>query len=451
MRVTIDPPMDAWPDGGPIATGHQPALWHPGILAKYLAADLASATRRQPILNLVVDQDTLEPLTVELPAQRGDRLSIRRVALAPCDPNVPVGCQPPADAPGILARLDALPDDVAADVSALRGAFEAIAGRAFDTLAQQVAAALDQLLKPWIHAPVRHVFTTGLNARPWFEREVSRLRDEARRCVAAYNEAVSAYPAAGVTRLRVEPDRVEVPLWVLRWNRPRRRVFVDLADSTPLLTTDDGEPLDRDAGDRLAPRALLMMAWVRRHLGCALFIHGTGGGAYDRITDRWWSAWRGEDEPLAPYAVVTADVHLPFDAPVAEPAALRRAVWWRHHLPHNLDRQPGVDGRLVQRKRALLAHMDDDRDRARRRAAFHEIHRINDELARLHADRLHDADRRLRAARAGVGNHHVAHKRDWPFALYPPQAIERLRQQLRDARAELNPLDAPRVQSTHAC
>ena len=197
---------------------------------------------------------------------------------------------------------------------------------------------------------------------------------------------------------------------------PRRRVYADLADRRPLLTLEDGTPLGDDAD--LAPRALWMTALLRRDpAACGLFVHGTGGGRYDRITDRWWAAWRGE--PLAPVAVATADARLAFPGvAVAEPADVTRAVWFAHHLPHNLDRHLKLTGARASEKHKLLRHMDDDRDPRRRRVAFTRLQQLNAELAAAHPDALQRARAAAHAARRGVRHAAVARRRDWPFVYF---------------------------------
>ncbi|MEO1237584.1 MAG: hypothetical protein AAFX76_12420, partial [Planctomycetota bacterium] len=266
------------------------------------------------------------------------------------------------------------------------------------------------------------------------EAEVlDRLLHDAPRCARLYNDAVRAFPGAGVTRLSVEPDRVETPLWAMGWMRPRRRVYVDVADSTPMFVTEDGEPLGAGGGVTLAPRALLMTALLRRPDRCGLFVHGTGGGAYDRITERWWGEWRGE--ALAPMATATADVRLDFDGlPVAGRADVERAVWRAHHLSHNLDRELGLNDERTRAKRELLDHMHDDRDRRRRGASFRLIHEINRELAEAHPDAIAEADRAVERARVGVANAAVAGKRDWPFLLYPEPTRVALAEQIEARR-----------------
>lgn len=406
------------PDRPIIATGHQAFFWHPGILAKDLAADAAARCRAAQPLHVVVDQDMHEVGVIDLPRVVDDAIVVERLALAATSVDVPTGCQAPARFDLEHPRLP-------------RAMSEALSGLpACDSLAEQVTAALTRLRSPLI-APMPVIFASQLAQLPAFAAVVEQMLGEARRCVLRYNEAVSAHPRAGITPLLLGRELIELPLWSLTSRRPRRRVFADVGDSRPRLVHEDGRPLDLHTVS-LAPRALLLTA-IMRSAGCDLFIHGLGGGVYDAVTEQWWANWTGQS--LAPRAVVTADLFLPIEAPVADRGELARAVWRMHHLPHNIDREPGVDASAGRRKRDLLDAMAAATDRRQRRALFEALHRLNRDLAAAHPRLLDEAAGQLQRARRGVANWRLALRRDWCFALYPPESLTALRDAVRQAAA----------------
>ncbi len=416
MHWRVEPPIEQWRPAdraGVIATGHQPWFWHPGILAKDIAMHAACDRLGASPLHVVVDHDAHDALTLALPRVDGARLSSADVRLAPQQADTPTGYQSVVDADAVVARLCAIDDPrLKTFIEAWRGLPEC------RTLAQQIAAVISRLREPYV-GETPTVFVSEMIRQDAFRRLVDDVVSDARACVASYNAAVREHREAGVGPLTAGRELIELPLWAVRWNSARRRVYADVADRQPLLVFDDGQPVDRDIFD-IAPRALILSAAMRA-FGCDLFIHGAGGGVYDRATEAWWAAWRGE--PLAPMAVATADLHLDFDAPVADTDELRRAVWRRHHLPHNVDRALGA---IDPRKRTLLERMDDDRDRRRRRAAFERLHAINDELAAAHPELIAEARRGVDRARIGVENQRLARRRDWCFALYPPAKLRAL-------------------------
>jgi hypothetical protein len=253
-------------------------------------------------------------------------------------------------------------------------------------------------------------------------------------CVRAYNRAAWAYPEAGIRPLYFGRDVVELPLWA-QGDGVCTPVYADLGDSkTPQLFTQ-GQSLDltnADTLDYLRPRAITLSAIMRSEV-CDLFIHGSGGGVYDQVTERWWRDWVGQD--LAPMAVVSADVYLPFEVPTATPAEHANAQWFAHHLPHNIDRyrEPidSAEGALRDEKHALLDHMDDDRDKRRRAAAFKRIHAINAELKRLHQAAVEQAHQQAIETRIGLANAQITARRDWCFALYPDEQLRALADQIK--------------------
>jgi len=400
-----------------IATGHQAQLWHPGILAKDIAMDIAAERYKAQTLHLIVDQDTNEAWRLDLPSVEGDRLRARSLSLAEQAPGVPTGYQPPADPGKILDQLAGLGSQ---GVGLLIDAIKNLP--ACESLAEQLAGVMSRLKSPYA-GDIPVMLVSDLAGLEVYETLVARMLHEAHTCATAYNRAVGRYPDAGMTPLVVNRLVVELPLWAIRRGAPRRRVFVDIADSEPLFVFGDGEPVDRSIGT-LLPRALMLTAVMRSAL-CDLFIHGTGGLLYDRVTEDWWRAWTGES--LAPMAGVTADLYMPFKAPVAGREQLTRAVWHRHHLKHNLDRALSLEDDLANEKQALLAHMDDDRDRLRRRKAFKRVHEINRALVDQYPEALVEAAVGLEQARVGRENAEIAGRRDWSITLYPQARLHTLR------------------------
>ncbi len=398
------------------ATGHQAWLWHPGILAKdIMASELARGGGAW--LHLVVDQDVHEALTLDLPSRAGERLEVRTLRLAPMRPDVPTGMQPPAEAGDVLAVLRGSGDPRLATLIEAWTDLPHVR-----TLAEQIAVVTVRLMRAWT-GDVTLLMVSQLAGLPVFEELVAAMLEDARSCVTHYNAAVRANPQAGVGLLAVERQRVELPLWVLEWERPRRRVFADLADAQAVLTTEDGRPVDR-AGQTLAPRALLLTALMRDGL-CDLFIHGAGGCAYDRVTEAWLSDWLGVR--LAPKALVTATMTLDFDREAATERDLAQAKWVAHHLPFNLDRFLDDPGPRRQREAALREIEALPRRSEARRHAFERMRAMQRDLARRHERILDEAQRTVRLTARRLSERALMNDRAWAFPLHPPAALAELR------------------------
>jgi hypothetical protein len=406
-------------DRGLVLTGHQSVIWHPGILAKYIAADQIAAVSGAAVASLVVSHDIEDPDLVAFPVltsdgglerrfhrlaggEGDDRMPARRPATPPTAPRLAVG--------------EAWPiDSVASGLAAMDQALATHAGA--ESLAAQLAAATADLAQPWVgHAP--RFSTLDLAQTTAFAELVQRLEHDPRAAARAYNEAVAASQGHGVAPLLVgdSPAQTELPLWrVDPAGRRQRLVAADLGDCEP--------------GD-LVPRALLMTGLVRR-FGCDLFIHGTGGAAYDRVTDAWFASWLGIEPAvdLAPDLLVTATLRLPFDRPIvtdADAAAAWQALRRMCHDPAAL----GEDV-LGAQKRDLVARIADlPRHSVARATLFREMHRMLSEVRDRHADRLAEAKAECLDLERAKAERSLLEERTWPFPLYPKAALDELRDEL---------------------
>lgn len=409
------------------ASGHQASLWHPGILAKFLAVDLVAQSRGGSSLHLIVDHDEIDALKLELPVlEKGDRLRIETIRLAPQRLHLPLCSQPAVESDTVLRTLADLRKKLGGSLPVSLEPLEQawVQPMQASTLGEQMAGVLGHLLRG-VGVDIPVIYSSQLLQSREGSELVQRLLQDAVRAVRAYNEAVRAFPQADVRELVIERDRMELPLWALTPGSARRPVYADLSDSrSVLLTLEDGS---RAEMQQLAPKALMLTA-VMRSQRCDLMVHGKGGGIYDRVMEHWWQAWTGE--ALASMAVVSADVHLPLGVPVASRDELRHAVWMRHHVPSNLDRYLASGNGAAAagaRKRELLASMERSRSATDRQAMFQEIHAINEALVQANPQEIQRIEGELERARLGVLNHAIATKRDWCFALYPREAIEELR------------------------
>lgn len=422
-----------------IASGHQAAFWHAGILAKHLAMSCFAERRGWAPAWVVVDQDPEDFAEVRVPAydQGGDSLTAVHVPVAPervaqaLRAGVPPCMIEPFDPPVIRTHAWAT-QRVGQGLEAIVGAL-ATAKADARSAAEQVAHAVSAL----IGNPSRtvNVMATALASTDLFAALVDRMRNDPAGCVNAYNAAVSALPQAKLSLLATDPgrQRYELPLWAIdAATGLRRRVWSDMLGDV--------------RGFRLAPRALMLTAVLR--LGaCDVFVHGLGGGAsavgetseepgrtaahstgalggYDRATEVWVRSWLGRE--LCRSVVVSATLRLPLvRGDIVSEDQVARARWLAHASLHN----PGLvgDGPAQARKLELVGAIATARDRSAKRSQFRALHA---ELERARAvvgaeaNRLsvHAEDLAHRWASQAV-----AMDRTWAFALHSAQGLETLK------------------------
>ncbi len=402
LGLSVDRPL--------VATGHQTLLWHPGILVKYLAVQaMASGSGDIATANLIVDQHTSAFGTFDVPVREtGGALAVRSITLTRTREGVPMGWHPAFEPTGPGEVPAALPS-VATGIDRIVAAVRAHADK--PTAALQMAAALGDLMSPWVPTwPAvcsSDLMRTGLAAAV-----LDAMARDPRACAAAYNAAVSAVPDAGIGPLTVTADRVELPLW--RRGAGDRREHADDRDVNQWLARGKERTT-------LLPRALLLTLLVRLGM-CDLFVHGTGGARYDRAMEHWLAHWLGLRP--APVAVVTASLHLPLRTGDAEPVAVevaRRAARRVWHDPGTTGSTPGPE------KTELLAAVNAAPRRSRERLdAFRAMHARLEELRGEQAQRIAGAREQVEVARRHVREAPIAARRDWAFPLYPPAMIDEL-------------------------
>lgn len=399
-----------------VMTGHQASWWHPGILAKFFACDALARCAAAAPAWIVPDQDEQGFDAVEVPVRGASgRLRAEPVRVtSPPAPGTPVAMLPAFDPFDMTPTEPPACGSVGPGLARMRRAIAR--HRREPNAARQIAGALADLMSPWLErAPT--VFATDLARAPVSRSILRRLADDADRATALYNDAVAATEHAHTGVLSRDParGRFELPLWRVRPGAPRVTVWSDEVADIP--------------HDELAPKALLMTGILR--LACAdLFIHGTGGEAYDRATERWFEAWLGET--LAPMLTVTATVRLPIASEAPTPGQVRAAVWRARHARHH----PGDLGLsdLQAQRDALVRRIDQaPRASAARAAAFRELHDLLGGYRRSKRRELAEFDDRARALRERLGEAEIAHRRTWAFPIYDDAAIGALQRAVCEA------------------
>ncbi len=420
-----------------IMSGHQAELWHPGILAKWLAGAALARHVGGVFCWLHVDQDTNEPGLIDVPAFDASGMLVKRtLALIDQTKDIPTGARPaqrvdPARARPAHGETLVNPDAVMRIVDALNQCASA------PTLALQFGRTAEFLVRNLTDestAPAHAITASQLAATDAFATMVDLLRRDPVRAIEAHNVAAAESLEAGIRALGVkrstspeQQPRVELPLWRVTSGAPRTPVMLSQLDAIPLA--------------ELRPRALLMTG-LARLAACDLFIHGTGGGIYDRITDAWFESWLGgadmgdvrESLPSAPMTVATATARLSFDP--RHGGATDREAQHASHAAHHARHNPHLlnDESAARAKRDLVDRIARSTDQSERAALFREMHTLLAGVRSARATQLDALENAARTATRRAAEHSVVTARTWPFALYPDATLaallERIEQEI---------------------
>jgi len=407
-----------------IATGHQAGFWHPGILAKFIAADaVVDAIGRglARAVHLVVDQDDNDCVHVDVPTRTAESV-VRVESVSVVQP--PEGWRT-APAPHRGAAMERPSGEVPA-LKAL-GAATTVLHPAVDSiipglrrieallrehegersLARQMARAVNDCLAVWMTPPAIIVASQLLDGAAGREF-VRAIAADAAACALAYNEAVASN-GGGIRPLKRRTSGHELPLWRIDEHGRRHAVFSDEVGGVPQ--------------SRLRPRALLMTAFMRLMV-CDQFIHGRGGWEYDRAAERWMRRWMGVD--LSPMAMATADLRLPLweegEAPMraADAIIAYRRAW---HDPWAVDGRGGAS----RAKATMVATIENlARKASGRREAYEAMQRALQRERGQRASHLETLRAQIERARAYEAQRVVIERRDWAFPLHSPEDLDSL-------------------------
>lgn len=357
LGVEVDSP--GAPDEPIIATGHQPDFFHPGVWLKAFLMQRFADETGVTALDVVVDSDGFDTLEVSSPCLKPD---IRR-----CTQYLAVGsrescyaCSPvPREGElrewtlAVEQQLESLPAPTVRSRFAEFSSALASARSDSRNLAELVTFARRRFEASagtrYLELPV-----TRMARSEAFAAFVVDIAHEAARFHAAYNGALGEYRTQNKTRSAAQPfpdlrqsgERFELPLWLIEAHG-RESVWCQRAGGEVLLLGDDGrniatlsaEPEDAIAAllsskATLAPKALAMTLFVRSFI-CDLFIHGVGGGNYDRVADEVFARYFGSQAPA--FVVASATMHLPLGMPVVTDAEFASARERLNRVTHNPD------------------------------------------------------------------------------------------------------------------
>jgi len=438
-----------------VLMGHQPVFFHPGVWVKYFLLNKLCGVNGAFGLHCIVDTDATGPVSAEIPtgrdgAPRGvgqvGRTTRTLVALADDVPLEAAAVPSPdawaAFAGAVRADLGTLGAPDLLDRFTAFAAAEPAVRRGAVTL----AAYLDGLRRAYEtragEPRYGDLSLSTLAGMPEFQAFALHLLQDPPGLRAAYNGCLDDYRREHHVRSAANPfpnlveagGRVETPFWILHGGRradlfaSREGARLVLGAAAGAVATVPVGPAGVEAlaasGVALRPKAITLTMFARLCLG-DLFIHGVGGGRYDRVTDRL--AQRLFGVRLAPYAVATATLHLPLGGgrdPEGERHALERRLM---DLRHNPDRHLAAEGdaerRLVDEKWRLIREVETMRPGRERREATRRIREVNGLLAATLAPEIARVEAQLEAIRTQPPAEDVLEFRGYPFFLFDPRDV----------------------------
>lgn len=268
-----------------VATGHQPVVFHPGLLAKNrVLQELLHSEAETTGLMIIVDTDEGDGGLIRFPAP-GRQLQTSSESISVGDSlylsqRVDTAMRIADATHKIIAGLHEYGfGDAAERTEITMDQYARLAG-------QPVAIANTIVRRLWEHQPdYLEIPLSELCQQPAVQRFIRTQVSDGLSLQRTYNESLDHHrakhkienPANPFPNLSYSGRRIELPFWVLSADRKSRRV----------LTVDPEDTSHQYAdGELLVPRGMMISAMLRL-LVSDLFVHGTGGEHYDVCTDQF--------------------------------------------------------------------------------------------------------------------------------------------------------------------
>jgi len=398
LRTSTRSALGLDPDRPVVVVGHQPELWHPGVLAKFIAGAALARRHDAQLVHLVLDAHRGPFGSIEWPVGVDpESLHLSNWNCVPFDPGTPMCHQPacpPTAAPDSNGR-----EEILAGLQQCHDALAAAQGAG--NAAAQFASTLDRLMDPWV-GPRITVTASSLLETDIGRSMLAEMKRDAGRCAGTCNRAIDAAPPLGIHRLGEHDHGMELPLWIDRAGKLETAVDADLAGVEPVLH----------------PKALLLTAMAR--LGLAdVFVHGLGGWRYEPVMESWVDAWLGLVP--SPRAMVTATMHLPLLDPqwiAATQAELVQQARRRRHDPETTSQQAGP-GPTKSRSLAEIGALP--RGSRQRREAYQRMH------GWIHQQETNDDHDDQQCLQRLAELSALQSRRTWAFPMHAATELEGLR------------------------
>ncbi|OUN01504.1 MAG: hypothetical protein BAA04_09145 [Firmicutes bacterium ZCTH02-B6] len=434
-------------------SGHQPVFYHPGIWIKAFAVTGHARRQSGQAVNLTVDQDAGE-LAAEVPVRLGHELRYVKEYLVRPLAGTPLETLPapqPAQVDDFAARVEERlatldwPEGLEYWRRFAVGLREA-AGEA-DTAALLGVTSRRAYERAWGEELCPDLPISRVSQTPEFLLFFVHWAKNARALREAFNQALAGFRAAHQVRspavafpdLLVRPDgAVELPFWGITPAGIRRKLYVQrrggeleishlegLVARIPETGGEGAVEALLEAGVQIRPKAVPLTVFHRLFVA-DLFVHGTGGGRYDQVTDALIRDWFGVAPPK--FAVVSASLYLPLGERPVPASALQAQRHKLRDIVFNPQRFAWEAGdldesavALVRRKEELISAIN--APGAPKRQLTRKIEAVNAELYRALQPVAERARVELERLEARARSAAAALRRTYPFFLYAPARL----------------------------
>lgn len=300
----VMPLMSGSPDRPIVMAGHQPVLYHPGVLCKVHALSRLVSESEAIGVNVIIDTDEGDGGALVWPRVSSGSLEIRQASMVETGSSPIYRDQVLVSAGEISRIFSELVEDLRSSNLAAEAQYAKQAGELYARLEGQPISLAHTIVR-WVmdghetlEIPLSVVIknTEVRNVLRRFVRDGERLAKIYNETLVRYRELHRIHnPANPFPNMRIDDGQIELPLWLIEEQR-----------RNPVFIAQGVEP-DTHEQELLAPRGSIT-TMILRGMCADLFIHGLGGGKYDRFVDELALAYVGVQLPR--YVIASRTLHI---------------------------------------------------------------------------------------------------------------------------------------------
>ncbi len=317
-----------------VATGHQPIIYHPGIIFKDIVVNVLIKKYGFCGLNLVVDSDVLHDnhQYVSIPVFNDGTWMCEDIRLFFSEKNLAMEEIPPPDEKEFNQILAHIKERIKGSLSSenLEGLNNYITAvnkvLPYSKNLAQFNAFSKRSFEEKLDFKHTEVFLSSLCQSKAFIYFISLILSCGKQFVKCYNGILDEHRKYRKGRcplnLRISLDTIELPFWIWKSGENRATLYIKFNRGKLWICAGDREISDIDISKidhvikiieelnnfyKMRPKALMLTLFARLFL-CDLWIHGVGGAEYEELNDRL--AREFFSITLPEYAIASATLYL---------------------------------------------------------------------------------------------------------------------------------------------
>ena len=426
-------------EGVVIATGHQPTIYHPGILFKEMVLNALMKREGWLGLNLVVDSDVAKP-DVLIPVENRKDLSSTQIG------DLAIEEISPPDRNELNQKLAWIREKAGTSLGKENlEAFSIYASAANKVLPSsknlaEFIAFSRRLFEERLGFDHQEVFLSSVCQSSAFIYFFSLILASCRRFALSYNRILDEYrrerkikhPLVPFPNLKVSNNIVELPFWIWQPGKERTTLYLRF-DGKKTYLWQGLDVSQREIGSlskivekglqgyKLRPKALMLTFFARLFL-CDLWIHGIGGARYEEINDSL-----AKDFflfALPEYAVASATLHLNFNPDTDIRSLKDRARKMKFHPEKFLRASDEETKILLKSKGRLLGKIRNSQDK---KELSKQLRMVNEKLRSRTVREIQDLEKTISEKEKLL---RIAANREFPFFLFPLSDLRSLQNSL---------------------